>query len=84
MCVCVCVLLQWVFVDGHRFSLVVSREYSSCRAWMSHCSGFLVVKRGLWSAGSVFVAHGISCPTTCGTFLDHESNSCALHCQVDS
>ena len=34
--------------------------------------------------GSVIVAHGPSCPTACGIFLDQGLNPCLLHGQVDS
>ena len=34
--------------------------------------------------GSVLVAHGLSCTTACGIFLDQVSNPCPLHWQVDS
>ena len=33
---------------------------------------------------SVVVAHGLSCSTVCGIFLDQGSNSCPLHWQSDS
>ena len=33
--------------------------------------------------GSVVVAHRLSCPKVCGTFLDQESNPCLLHWQAD-
>ena len=68
-----------------------------CGAWASHCSGFsccgaralgvrasVVVSRGLQSAGSVAVAHGLSCSVACGIFPDQGSNPCPLHWQADS
>ena len=39
---------------------------------------------GLQSTGSVVVAHGLSCSTACGIFLDQGFNPCPLHWQVDS
>ena len=33
---------------------------------------------------SVVVAHGLSCSTACGIFLDQGSNPCPLHQQADS
>ena len=33
--------------------------------------------------GSVVVAHGLSCSTTCGIFPDQGSNPCPLHWQAD-
>ena len=33
----------------------------------------------LWHAGSVVVAHGLSCSVACGIFLDQGSNQCPLH-----
>ena len=44
----------------------------------------LVAERGLQSAGSVVVAHGLSCPVSCGIFLDQRSDPCPLRWQVDS
>ena len=38
----------------------------------------------LWSMGSVFVAHRLSCPLVSGIFPDQGSNLCSLHCKVDS
>ena len=44
----------------------------------------LVSERGLWSTGSVVVAHGLRCSETCGIFQDQGSNLCLLHWQADS
>ena len=68
-----------------------------CSARASYCHGFcccrapalgarasVVVARRLWSAGSVVVAHGLSCSTACGIFPDQGSNLCPLHWQADS
>ena len=38
----------------------------------------------LWHAGSVVVAHGLSCSAACGVFPDQGSNPCSLHWQADS
>ena len=46
--------------------------------------GSVVVACGLQSAGSVFVAHGLSCSAACGIFPDQGSNLCPLHWQADS
>ena len=35
-------------------------------------------------AGSVVVAHGLSCSAACGIFPDQGSNLCPLHWQADS
>ena len=35
--------------------------------------------QSLQEAGSVVVAHGLSCSTACGIFLDQGSNLCPLH-----
>ena len=43
-----------------------------------------IVAHGLWSAGSVVVAHGLSCSAACGIFPDQGSNPCPLHWQADS
>ena len=62
--------LRWVFVAVRRLPLVAaSRGYSSL--W---CAGFswwyLLLLRSMGSrcAGSVVVAHGLSCSTACGIF----------------
>ena len=72
----------------------VTLRYS---ARASHCGGFsccgaralgawasVVVARGLQSAGSVIVAHRLSCSMACGIFPDQGSNPCPLHWQADS
>ena len=46
--------------------------------------GSVVVVCGLESAGSVVVAHGLSCSEACGIFPDQGSNPCPLHWQADS
>ena len=40
--------------------------------------------RGLYSAGSVVVVHGLSCSAACRIFPDQGSNPCPLHWQADS
>ena len=58
-----------------------------CGVQASHCGGFAccgartlgeqasgVVARGLWSAGSVVMAHRLSCSTACGIFPDQGSS----------
>ena len=90
--------LCWVFIAVHGLSLAAaSRGSSLLQCTQHHCSGFsccgaqalgaqasVVAARGLQSAGSVVVAHGLSCSLACGIFLDHCSNPCPLHWQVDS
>ena len=44
----------------------------------------LVAEHGLRSAGSVVVAHGLSCSAACGIFPGQGSNPCPLHWQADS
>ena len=69
----------------------------SCGAWASLSGGFsccgaqalgrvgsVVAARGLWSSGSVVVAHRLSCSVGCRIFLDQGSNLCLLHWQADS
>ena len=46
--------------------------------------GSVVVARGLQSAGSVVVAHELSCSAACAIFLDQGSNLCSLDWQADS
>ena len=56
----------------------------------SRCAGLsLSQPLPLWStgsrrAGSVVVAHGLSCSAACGIFPDQGSNPCPLHSQADS
>ena len=55
----------------------------------SRCMGLsllrpLVAEHGFRRAGSVVVAHGLSCSAACGIFPDQGSNPCALHRQKDS
>ena len=78
--------LCWVFVAVHGLSLVAaSGGHSSLR-----CAGFslswllLLQSMGSRWAGSVVVAHGLSCSAACGIFLDQASNLCPLHWQADS
>ena len=62
------------------------------RSMVSRCTGFsscgmqtsVVVARGLQSAGSVVVAHRLSCSAACGIFQDQGANPCPLHWQADS
>ena len=78
--------LCWVFVSVRGLSPVAaSGDHSSSR-----CAG-LSLSRPLWlrstgsrSAGSVIVAHGLSCSVACGIFPDQGSNPCPLHWQADS
>ena len=78
--------LCWVFVAVCGLSLVaVSGGYSSLR-----CAGFslwwllLLRSTGSRHAGSVVVAHGLSCYAACGIFPGQGSNPCPLHWQADS
>ena len=45
--------------------------------------GSVVAELGLQSAGSVVVAHELSCSAACGIFLDQGWNPCPLHWQAD-
>ena len=61
------------------------QAFSSCGMQTSPCGGFSSC--GAWvlgCAGSIVVAHRVSCPTACGIFLDQGLNSCPLHWQGDS
>ena len=44
----------------------------------------LLQSTGSRSAGSVVVAHGLSCSAACGIFPDQGLNPCPLHWQADS
>ena len=73
--------LCWVFVSVRGLSPVaVSGDHSSSR-----CAGLSLSRPLLLrSAGSVVVAHGLSCSAACGIFPDQGSNPCPLHWQADS
>ena len=70
----------------HRDFLWLQREGAmlGCCAWVSRCGGSSCWERGLWNTGSAVRAHGLSCFTARGIFLDQGSNPCLLHWQVDS
>ena len=63
------------------------QAFSIHSAWASHCSGFsccgvqtLGMRASeLWHVGSVVLAHGLSFPAPCGTFLYQGLDLCYLH-----
>ena len=70
-----------------------TRAFSSCGEWgllFLAARGLLIaVASPVWStgfrrAGSVVVAHGLSCSAACGIFPDQGSNPCPLPWQADS
>ena len=67
------------FVAMCRLSLVAVSKVYSCGAWAS-----LLRSMGSRHVGLVAVLHGLSCPMTCGIFLDQESKWFPLHCEADS
>ena len=78
--------LCWVFVSVRGLPLVAaSGSHSSSRcAGLSQSRPLLLQSTGSRHAGSVVVAHGLSCSTACGIFPDQGSNPCPLHWQADS
>ena len=67
--------LLWVFVAAHGLPLVCGLLVVAS----------LIVEHGLWSRGSVVVAHWLlSCSEACEIFLDQRLNLRPLHWQVDS
>ena len=78
--------LCWVFVSVRGLSLVAaSGGHSSSRcADLSLSRRLLLRSTGSRRAGSVVVAHGLSCSAVCGIFPDQGSNPCPLHWQADS
>ena len=78
--------LCWVFVSVRGLSLVVaSGGHSSSRcAGLSLSRSLLLRSTGSRRAGSVVVAHGLSCSAACGIFPDQGSNPYPLHWQADS
>ena len=76
--------LQWLLLLRSTGSRCVG--FSSCGTLLQqlwHVAS-VVVARMLQSAGSVVVAHGLSCSTACGTFSDQGLKPGPLHWQVDS
>ena len=81
-----CFWLCWVSVSVRGLSLVAAsggRSSSGCTG-LSLSRPLLLRSTGSRRAGSVVVAHGPSCSTACGIFLDRGSNPCPLHWQADS
>ena len=78
--------LCWVFVSVRGLSLVaVSQGHSSSRcAGLSLSWPLLLRSTGSRRAGSVVVAHGLSCSAACGIFPDQGPNPCLLHWEADS
>ena len=78
--------LCWVFVSVQGLPLVAaSGGHSSSRcAGLSLSRPLLLRSTGSRRAGSVIVAHGLSCSAACGIFPDQGSNPCPLHWQADS
>ena len=78
--------LCWVFVSVRGLSLVAaSGGHSSSRcAGLSPSRPLLLRSTGSRRAGSVVVAHGLSCSAACGIFPDQGSNPCPLHWQAGS
>ena len=78
--------LCWVFVSVRGLSLVAaSGGHSSSRCGdLSLSRPLLLRSTGSRRAGSVVVAHGLSCSAACGIFPDQGSNPCSLHWQADS
>ena len=90
----------WVFVascsEQGLFLIAVCRLLTAvaslCRAQALRASrlrefqgvGSVVETRGLQRAGSVVVAHGLSCSMACGILPDQGSNPCLQHWRVDS
>ena len=64
--------LRWLLLLWSTGSRCVG--FSTCGTWAQQ----------LWLAGSVVVAHGLSCSAACGIFPDQGSNPCPLHWQGDS
>ena len=78
--------LCWVFVSVRGLSpAVASRGHSSLQcAGLSLSRPLLLQSTGSRRAGSVVVAHRLSCSVACGIFPDQGSNPCPLHWQADS
>ena len=76
--------LHWVCVRAFS-SRGKPRLLSGCGERASRCSGFSCFgARALEGAGSVLVAHRLTCSEACGIFLDQGLNLCPLHWEVGS
>ena len=79
------IYLLFLAVLGLRFCV---RAFSSCGEqgplFIAVCGPLLLRSTGSRCAGSVAVAHGLSCSVACGIFPDQGSNRCPLHWQADS
>ena len=65
--------------------VAASGGHSSSRcAGLSLSRPLLLRSTGSRRAGSVIVAHGLSCSAACGIFPDQGSKLCPLHWQADS
>ena len=78
--------LCWVFVSVRGLSPVAASggQSSSRCAGLSLSRPLLLRSTGSRRAGSVVVAHRLSCSAACGIFPDQGSNPCPLHWQADS
>ena len=76
----------WVLVVARTFSgCSESGLLSNCGARASHCGGFSCCRaRALDTQASVVVAHGFTCPVSCGILPDQGLNRCPLHYKADS
>ena len=76
----------WVFVSVQGLSPVAASRghFSSRGAGLSLSRPLLLQSTGSRRAGSVVVAHGLSCSVACGIFPDQGSNPCPVHWQADS
>ena len=71
---------------GAQASLVVSylvaeHGLQGAGASVAVAHGSVFAAPGLWSTGSVVVAHELICSSACGIFLDQGLNPCLLHWQ---
>ena len=81
--------MRWVFVAACGFSLVVANKgYSTAEVHrlllLQNISPRTCKLQELWQAGSIVVAHGLSCSAACGIFMNQGLNPCLLHWQADS
>ena len=86
VCLFIYLWLCWVFVSVRGLSPVAaSGGHSSSRcAGLSPSRPLLLWSTGSRRAGSVVVAHGLSCSAACGIFPDQGLNPCPLLWQADS
>ena len=79
--------LHWVSVVAHGLFFSCGEQgllfVAVCKL-LTVVASLLLQSRDSRHAGSIVTAHVLSCPMTCGIFLEQRSNPCPLHWLEDS